>query len=171
MPNRGFYCYSSFAKISGATFRIIGLTKIPKIEFLLLDWIYRSIRIITVFQITNRQWRGLMTGTELLSTFSNMTTTSPGMKPLSQPWRPPAGDRDSKKPSTSRTKKEMMNLDCGLTLSNIWLPSLELCRTSSWLNFSIFFLLNDDAFFFPWIYFSLSQQKHHSWAPTVVYSK
>ena len=29
--------------ISGAAFRIIGLTKIPKIEFLLLDWIYRSI--------------------------------------------------------------------------------------------------------------------------------
>jgi len=47
----GFYCYGSFAKldslenISGATFRIIGLTKIPKIEFLPLDWIYRSIRI------------------------------------------------------------------------------------------------------------------------------
>ena len=41
----------SFAKlkiISGATFRIIGLTKIPKIEFLPLDWIYRSIRIMTV---------------------------------------------------------------------------------------------------------------------------
>ena len=34
--------------ISGATFRIIGLTKIPKIEFLPLDWIYRSIRINTV---------------------------------------------------------------------------------------------------------------------------
>ena len=34
--------------ISGATFPIIGLTKIPKIEFLLLDWIYRSIRIMTV---------------------------------------------------------------------------------------------------------------------------
>ena len=39
----------SFAKldsleiISGVTFCIIGLTKIPKIEFLLLDWIYRSI--------------------------------------------------------------------------------------------------------------------------------
>ena len=35
--------------ISGATFRIIGLTKIPKIEFLPLDWIHRSIRINTVF--------------------------------------------------------------------------------------------------------------------------
>ena len=34
--------------ISGATFRIIGLTKIPKIEFLLLNWIYWSIRIMTV---------------------------------------------------------------------------------------------------------------------------
>ena len=34
--------------ISGATFCIIGLTKIPKIEFLPLDWIYRSIRINTV---------------------------------------------------------------------------------------------------------------------------
>ena len=33
---------------SGATFPIIGLTKIPKIEFFLLDWIYRSIRIMTV---------------------------------------------------------------------------------------------------------------------------
>ena len=29
--------------ISGADFRIIGLTKVPKIEFLPLDWIYRSI--------------------------------------------------------------------------------------------------------------------------------
>ena len=29
--------------ISGVAFRIIGLTKIPKIEFLPLDWIYRSI--------------------------------------------------------------------------------------------------------------------------------
>ena len=34
--------------ISRATFCIIGLTKIPKIEFLPLDWIYHSIRIITV---------------------------------------------------------------------------------------------------------------------------
>ena len=31
--------------ISGATVCIIGLTKIPKIEFLPLDWIYRSIRV------------------------------------------------------------------------------------------------------------------------------
>ena len=38
----------SLESISGATFRIIELTKIPKIEFLPLDWIYRSIRIITV---------------------------------------------------------------------------------------------------------------------------
>ena len=38
----------SLGNISGATFRIIGLTKIPKIEFLPLDWMYRSIRIITV---------------------------------------------------------------------------------------------------------------------------
>ena len=29
-------------------FCIIGLTKIPKIEFLPLDWVYRSIRIMTV---------------------------------------------------------------------------------------------------------------------------
>ena len=51
MPNRGFYSYGSWIHskiISGATFRIIGLTKIPKMEFLPLDWIYRSIRIITV---------------------------------------------------------------------------------------------------------------------------
>ena len=34
--------------ISAATFCIIGLTKIAKIEFLPLDWIYRSIRIMTV---------------------------------------------------------------------------------------------------------------------------
>ena len=34
--------------ISVAVFRINGLTKIPKIEFLPLDWIYRSIRIMTV---------------------------------------------------------------------------------------------------------------------------
>jgi len=51
----GVYSYSSSAKldsleiISGAVFRIIGLTKIPKIEFLPLDWIYRSIRINTVY--------------------------------------------------------------------------------------------------------------------------
>ena len=38
----------SLENISGATFRITGLTKIPKIEFLSLDWIYRFIRIITV---------------------------------------------------------------------------------------------------------------------------
>ena len=38
--------------ISGATFRIIGLTKIPKIEFLLLDWIYRFIQIITVYTMS-----------------------------------------------------------------------------------------------------------------------
>ena len=35
-------------RISGVTFCIIGLTKIPKIEFLPLNWIYHSIRIITV---------------------------------------------------------------------------------------------------------------------------
>ena len=34
--------------ISAATFRIIGLIKLAKIEFLPLDWIYRSIRIMTV---------------------------------------------------------------------------------------------------------------------------
>ena len=34
--------------ISAATFCKIGLTKIAKIEFLPLDWIYRSIRIMTV---------------------------------------------------------------------------------------------------------------------------
>jgi len=37
--------------ISGATVRIIGLTKIPKIEFLPLDWIYHSIRIIMVANV------------------------------------------------------------------------------------------------------------------------
>jgi len=30
--------------ISGAAFHIIGLAKIPKIEFLLLDWIYYYIK-------------------------------------------------------------------------------------------------------------------------------
>ena len=35
-------------KMNVAAFHIIGLTKIPQIEFLLLDWIYRSIRIMTV---------------------------------------------------------------------------------------------------------------------------
>ena len=41
--------YGSSAKldsleiISGVAFRIIGLTNIPKIEFLPLDWIYHSI--------------------------------------------------------------------------------------------------------------------------------
>ena len=37
--------------ISGTTFHIIGLTKIPKIEFLPLDWIYLSIRIMRVFKL------------------------------------------------------------------------------------------------------------------------
>ena len=37
--------------ICGATFRIIGLTKIPKIEFVPLDWIYHSIRINTIITI------------------------------------------------------------------------------------------------------------------------
>ena len=58
-PVRGVNSYDSSAKldsleiISGAAFRIIGLTKIPKIEFLPLDWIYRSIRIITVIHAAN----------------------------------------------------------------------------------------------------------------------
>ena len=34
--------------ISVAAFYIIELTKIPKIEFLMLGWIYRSIRIMMV---------------------------------------------------------------------------------------------------------------------------
>ena len=34
--------------ISGAAFRINGLTKSPRIEFFPLDWIYHSIRIMTV---------------------------------------------------------------------------------------------------------------------------
>ena len=34
--------------VSPATFRIIGLTKVTRVEFLSLDWIYRSIRIMTV---------------------------------------------------------------------------------------------------------------------------
>ena len=34
--------------ISAAAFRIIGLAEIPRIEFLLLYWIYHSIRIMTV---------------------------------------------------------------------------------------------------------------------------
>ena len=46
-----------------------------------------------------------MRGTELLSMFSNMTTTSPGMKPLSQPRRPPTGDGESKKPSASNQER------------------------------------------------------------------
>ena len=51
----------------------------------------------SVFQNTNRQWRGLMTIMGLLSTFLNTTTALPGMKPLSQPRIPPIGDRESKK--------------------------------------------------------------------------
>ena len=38
----------SLAKNCGAAICIIGLTKTPKIEFLPLDWNYRSIRIMTV---------------------------------------------------------------------------------------------------------------------------
>ena len=34
--------------VSVAAFHIIGSIKIPKIEFLPLDWVYRSIRIMTV---------------------------------------------------------------------------------------------------------------------------
>ena len=51
---KGVYCYGSPAIldslkiINGAAFRMIGLTKMPKIEFLPLDWIYHSIRIMTV---------------------------------------------------------------------------------------------------------------------------
>ena len=37
--------------ISSVTFRIIGLTKIAKIEFLPLDWIYGSIPIMTVYKV------------------------------------------------------------------------------------------------------------------------
>ena len=39
--------------LSVAAFRIIGLTKIPKTEFLPLDWIYRSIRIMMVHQVVD----------------------------------------------------------------------------------------------------------------------
>ena len=49
------FCFAkkldALEKISVASFCIIGLTKIPKIEFLLLDWIYCSIRIMTVADI------------------------------------------------------------------------------------------------------------------------
>ena len=38
-------------------------------------------------------------------------------------WR-----RRVKKAINIRNKKETMNLDCGLTLSNTWRPSLELCK-------------------------------------------
>ena len=34
--------------VSPATFHIIGLTKVTRVEFLSLDWIYRSIRMMTV---------------------------------------------------------------------------------------------------------------------------
>ena len=37
--------------ISAATFREIGLAKIAKIEFLPLDWTYRSIRIMTMVEL------------------------------------------------------------------------------------------------------------------------
>ena len=46
-----FVKLDALEKISVAAFCIIGLTKIPKIEFLPLDWIYRSIRIMTVADI------------------------------------------------------------------------------------------------------------------------
>ena len=39
--------------IIAATFRITDSTKIAKIEFLPLDWIYHSIRIITVLFLVN----------------------------------------------------------------------------------------------------------------------
>ena len=39
--------------ISAATFRMIGLTKNEKIDFLTLDWIYCSIRIMTVIMGTS----------------------------------------------------------------------------------------------------------------------
>ena len=39
--------------ISAAAFCIIGLAKIPRIEFLPLDWIYCSIRMMTVFKKNN----------------------------------------------------------------------------------------------------------------------
>ena len=55
-------CYGSSVKldaaakiISVAAFPIIGLTKIPKIEFLSLDWIYHSIRIMTVNHLNRKE--------------------------------------------------------------------------------------------------------------------
>jgi len=44
LKQRFFAKLDSLEMISGAAFRITGLTKIPKIEFLPLDWIYHSIR-------------------------------------------------------------------------------------------------------------------------------
>ena len=41
--------------IGAAAFHIIGLAKIQRIEFLLLNWIYCSIRIMTVFKKNNNE--------------------------------------------------------------------------------------------------------------------
>ena len=45
----------------------------------------------------------------LLSMFLNTTTTSPGMKPLSQ-LRRPTGDKESKKPPTSEPRNDELRL-------------------------------------------------------------
>ena len=50
LPDIHYYGLAgSSTKFSEATFCIIGLAKIAKIEFLPLDWIYRSIGIMMVY--------------------------------------------------------------------------------------------------------------------------
>ena len=82
---------------------------------------------------TNRQWRGLMTRMELLSVFQTQPphhlVWSHCLNLKTSYWK-----RRVQEAINIRTKKETMNLDCRLTLSNTWLPSLELCRTSGWLS-------------------------------------
>ena len=57
--------------ISAATIRIIGLTKIAKIEFLLLDWIYHSIRIMMIVLVRAQNSQDLLSTISLrLKTFS-----------------------------------------------------------------------------------------------------
>ena len=102
-------------------------------------------------QNTNRQWRG-----------PRLQTRSPHNLGLSHCLN--LGDlllETESQRSHQDQNQERNELDCRLMLSNTWLPSLELCRTSSWLSFSIFHSTQHFLFY-------LIFQQHMFYTPAVL---
>ena len=72
--------------LSVAAFHIIGLTKIPKTEFVPLDWIYRSVRIMMVNQVVDFHRGG--SGFSLGLFQRALCPLGPLMRPLGLPKKP-----------------------------------------------------------------------------------